>query len=817
MRLACLFITAAFGWAQVDNPVVIQGDASIQSNPNEMIICSNSDKTIINYERFDVANGETIRFQLPNRQACVLNRVQGAYPSKIEGAIFSNGIVYFVNPYGIVFGPNSTIKAAQFFAACAHISDQDFLENQVRFTQVQGQIENLGKIEADQVHLIAKDIFQRGQIVTNNGFVSLSSCDEVVIGEMDSNITLHFVPSKNTKKNQIEVDGKIEAMQAKFSAADMFGAMIHIKETSDLEIQALHIDAIAFDMTKGEIKIDTGLILESLRVDADTTYLKGEHHLSGNTTTFATDVVLGANTSITDAGSIIYEKSVSSATGMFYTLTLDAGSDVDIKGSVGIDFLHALGALTIKSCQNLNLLDTVYAHKIEQKVGFLDTHIVGPVFTFSPLGDGGNVKIKTQGNIFVDKTIDTRPDLFSTTGLFGGNVTLDSNASVIVHDIITDGGKNVLVPGTGGNAGHVTIKDNPDMTITDKISFSPVGRIGLFGSISAQGGQGSTIGFGGEVKISRNREQFPDIATVYSNPQGSDLTIEAATIRFHENSVITSFGSIIFTATNKLTVSDHTAVNNVQISANNLDVLVHSIGGICLSNGSRMNSLSVHSSAGGKVDLFFPVQNINFIGFGVVDLIVNELNLDLLGRSRLMDFLLFGNTPLNFNPLAFESLILTKPDYLTTPYRLQPTYRKMKAFSVTDSPSIDALAAEIDALIFRQDLTLMGSWNQLRRVILEKNPVDTVVLVYTQRLRTGTFSPMRFIEQLRFSARGKNALAHITQIIDLKESISSLNTPLSEKTTALISEFTLPSTLTKEQWKDVNIVVEDKLNPSSLN
>ena len=450
-------------------------------------------------------------------------------------------------------------------------------------------------------------------------------------------------------------------------------------------------------------------------------------------------------------------------------------------------------------------------------MGFFDTHIVGPVLTYAPLGNGGNVKITTQGNIFVDIIIDTRPDPSSTSGLFGGDVTLDSNASVIVHDIITDGGKNVFFPSFGGNAGNVTIKDDPNMTITDKISFSPVGRIGLFGSISAQGGQGLSPGLGGEVKISRNRAQFPDIATVYSNPQGSDLIIEAATIRFHQNSVITSFGSIIFTATNKLTVSDHIAVNDVKISANKLDVLVHPIGGICLSNGSRMNSLPVHSSAGGSVELLFPVQNINFIGFGVVDLIVNELNLDLLGRSRLVDFLLFGNIPLNFNPLAFESLILTKPDYLTTPYHLQPTYRKMKAFSVTDSPSIDALADEIDALIFKQDPTLMGSWNQIRGMILDKNPVDTVVLVYTQRLRTGSFSSIRFIEQLRFSERGRNAFAHITQIIDLKESIRDLNSPSAEKTIALITEFTLPSTLTKEQWKDVNIVVEDKLNPPSLN
>src|SRR5471032_1396952 len=92
--------------APVD-PTVRNGTATFAVNGNVYTV-TNSPNAIIDWRQFNVGNGELLRFLQQNAQSTVLNRVTGADPSQILGALQSNGRVLLVNPNGILFGANAT-------------------------------------------------------------------------------------------------------------------------------------------------------------------------------------------------------------------------------------------------------------------------------------------------------------------------------------------------------------------------------------------------------------------------------------------------------------------------------------------------------------------------------------------------------------------------------------------------------------------------------------------------------------------------------------------------------------------------------------
>ncbi|MHC4121153.1 MAG: filamentous hemagglutinin N-terminal domain-containing protein, partial [Planctomycetota bacterium] len=65
---------------------VVSGDVSIaQSGYNTSIAAS--DKAIINYSSFDIAQPETVQFIQPGSSASVLNRILSANPTNINGTV----------------------------------------------------------------------------------------------------------------------------------------------------------------------------------------------------------------------------------------------------------------------------------------------------------------------------------------------------------------------------------------------------------------------------------------------------------------------------------------------------------------------------------------------------------------------------------------------------------------------------------------------------------------------------------------------------------------------------------------------------------
>jgi filamentous hemagglutinin family protein len=78
------------------------------------------------FQDFNLNSLESATFSGPNSVQNILSRVTGGNPSNIDGLIRStipNADMYFLNPYGIMFGPNAQLDVQGFF----HASTADYL------------------------------------------------------------------------------------------------------------------------------------------------------------------------------------------------------------------------------------------------------------------------------------------------------------------------------------------------------------------------------------------------------------------------------------------------------------------------------------------------------------------------------------------------------------------------------------------------------------------------------------------------------------------------------------------------------------------
>ena len=85
--------------------ISVSGNQSDYSSGGLTLTSSNSGNNILGYDSFNISAGDTAYFVRPSGIASVLNRINSDTPSQILGTLSSNGIVYLVNPSGLVIQP----------------------------------------------------------------------------------------------------------------------------------------------------------------------------------------------------------------------------------------------------------------------------------------------------------------------------------------------------------------------------------------------------------------------------------------------------------------------------------------------------------------------------------------------------------------------------------------------------------------------------------------------------------------------------------------------------------------------------------------
>ncbi|MGD8500523.1 MAG: filamentous hemagglutinin N-terminal domain-containing protein, partial [Phycisphaerales bacterium] len=228
---------------------VVNGEVSIQQSAYNTTIKA-SNKAIVNYSSFDIAQPETVQFIQPSSSASVLNRILSANPTNINGTLLANGRVFFVNPAGVYIGDAARINVNQLVASALNISDSDFINGRHNFVGGNGSVINSGDISAEEVYLIGKQVTNSGNISCPAGYVVMAAGDRVFLGEPGSNIVLEIDASSLTESADAMGTGVGVLNEGTVDAA---GGIIALAAAGDIYSQAIsNVGSLSTSVEAGE-------------------------------------------------------------------------------------------------------------------------------------------------------------------------------------------------------------------------------------------------------------------------------------------------------------------------------------------------------------------------------------------------------------------------------------------------------------------------------------------------------------------------------------------------------------------------------------
>jgi len=449
---------------------VAGGQAAItQPNGNTLNIDQRSQRAVINWNSFDIAKGNTVRFNQPNAQAAALNMVGGGRMSNIQGALLANGQVLIYNANGVLFGANAQVNVGSLLATTKQIDPAAFMSG--------------GPLSLNPTGTRA-GVINEGTI-TAAGYVTL-------MGDQVRN------------SGNIAAGGKVV-----LAAGDK--ATVALANGQGIEVKLTQATANALVQNDGAIRSQNGAVLLTAR--GSNTLLDTVINLSG---------VVKAATVVADAGQsgdvVVTGKADASNTapgGAGGTVVL-SGNRVGLFGQASIDASgNAKGGTVIVGGDRLKQLPGTSAAGLINEVALADRVQVDAgarINAGAANGKGGFVEtsgrsLHVQGQVKggdwlidpLDVTISTAPDanLVPTGAASPSSKFIPANTPATVNNKTISnalsGGTNVTVTtlGTiGPEAGNITQNADADIFSSSKanLKLEAVGDVRLNGNIKLSGG-----------------------------------------------------------------------------------------------------------------------------------------------------------------------------------------------------------------------------------------------------------------------------------------------------------------------------------------
>jgi filamentous hemagglutinin family protein len=177
---------------------VSAGSATISTGGNAVRIDQSSQAAAINWDSFNIAQGNSVTFVQPNSNSVALNRVLGADASQIFGSLSANGKVFLINPNGVLFGQGAQVNVGGLVASTLNLSDADFMNGRYDFAGTSAAaLLNRGSITASDggyVAMLGAHVSNQGIIVARLGTVALAAGEAVtldVAGDGLLNVTIN--------------------------------------------------------------------------------------------------------------------------------------------------------------------------------------------------------------------------------------------------------------------------------------------------------------------------------------------------------------------------------------------------------------------------------------------------------------------------------------------------------------------------------------------------------------------------------------------------------------------------------------------------
>ena len=281
-------------------PTVINGQVFFNTRGNLLQI-TNTPGSIINWQGFSISASEITKFIQQSASSMVLNRVTGADPSVILGALQSNGRVILINPNGVVFGAGSMVDTAGMVASTLKLSDTDFLSGRLNFTDTPGagSVINQGNITTTNggfVYLVAPNIQNSGIIRSDGGEIILAAGKSVEIVNPNSpDVRVQIVAPDNQAVNL----GQIIAQSGRIG---IYGGLVRQGGTVSANSAVMGENGkIVFKATK-DVTLDAGSVTTAngvqggsitIQSDTGTTLVSGTVEAKGDQGTGGQVQILG--------------------------------------------------------------------------------------------------------------------------------------------------------------------------------------------------------------------------------------------------------------------------------------------------------------------------------------------------------------------------------------------------------------------------------------------------------------------------------------------------------------------------------------------
>ncbi|MBT8566371.1 hypothetical protein G6709_08740, partial [Polynucleobacter paneuropaeus] len=273
------------------NGKVVAGAATISQTSTAtnatMTVNQTSQRAVINWDSFNVGKNAAVNFVTPGANSSTLNRVTGASPSLIQGALSSNGQIILVNANGITFGRGAQVDAPGVVASTMDIANKDFMDGKSTFSgSGSGKIVNKGTISATTqdgfIALLAPEVQNQGYLLASKGGTVVMAAGEQITLNFQGkhlggvNVDIATYKALVANKRVVEVNGGLVVMAA--GAANQLMSSV-IKNTG-------RVSASSVVNNGGEIEFVGNTVTQAGTVEANsTTGVGGQVNLVGNNIT----------------------------------------------------------------------------------------------------------------------------------------------------------------------------------------------------------------------------------------------------------------------------------------------------------------------------------------------------------------------------------------------------------------------------------------------------------------------------------------------------------------------------------------------------
>lgn len=652
---------------------VAAGNVTItQPTGSDLVVNQTSNKAIINWQNFDILNGESTRFNQPGSNSVALNRVGSGSPTQILGKLSANGKLVIVNPNGVFFGATSQVDVAGLVATTADISNQDFLNGSTHFNlpgRPDASIINKGRITAAEgglVALVAPGVRNDGVIQARAGTVQLASAQTMTVDFYGDGLFSFAVGEKTTQKAKDENGNTLNAAVENNGVISAAGGTIMltanaakeivtnaVNNTGVVEAKAARIEGgmIVFDGGEGHVKLAGS-------IDASG---KGAGQKGGKVTATGGSVQL-ANAQIDASGDVAggevriggdYQGGGNLARANLTVVDADSSIDVSAhtQGDAGLAVVWSDNGTQFDG----NILATGGAlggngGVVETSGGVLA--VTGNVDASAVAGDAGRWLLDPR-NITIRNALGN-----FRISCSGGDCVSTGNSAVVatwVLELALNLGIDVEIAtgASGAQAGNITVQDSVDWLGLGSLSLIAHNDIILDDNIDA---------LLGDVSLNAGRHIAFNNASIHLG--AGDATLNGVNVSLNGNSHITAFNGAI-TINNSGTFFSNTA--NSLNAANGISLHQHVGGSIqnAVDAVGNTGSAGAHLILGaGTFDEYFTIDQANFNvtgqGQGVTVIQPTAVGADaaiILANAADSTAL----TPINFSGFSVDGTLLGVP------------------------------------------------------------------------------------------------------------------------------------------------------------